>query len=43
MSTQMMESVTHAMRITRATLHRCIDHIVVAAKKLLRFEDLEDW
>jgi hypothetical protein len=38
----MMESVIRAMHIAKATLHRCIGHTVVGAKKLLRFEDPED-
>jgi hypothetical protein len=37
----MMESVIRAMHIAKATLHRCIGHTVIGAKKLLWFEDLK--
>ncbi|KAG0546248.1 hypothetical protein BDA96_02G431000 [Sorghum bicolor] len=38
-----MESVICALRIAKHSLQRCIGHTADGAKKLLRFEDIEDW
>ena len=40
---QVMESVICALRIAKHSLQRCIGHTADGAKKLLRFEDIEDW